>query len=476
LDAVLITGSPESRDATLTPQLTGLDKQLVSWISLLDELHDTHATSLARLGYGLDFWSKEEVDAKTRKMRPSPNLTLPGLTFQQRSWDFMPPDVVRPHASTSVHDIAVLARRLGMTWKQFSPADGILRAEGNRFMITSTNVRSIGLLLHFAFIGNRSGLMPWTEDWIRITNGSMIPTSAADCMGFGILPSCKELGLPTFNIETEEEVFTTLNKIDNTGDSASRLRRILESNPKATLGFSDLISMAAPMIRCKDSTVIRVPIPTEFSAGLTYEKEGFVVFYHCLQAYIKTNGGLEGLSPQIKWVLETYQSLKTKYSEWEDDILAGQRPNDRGKAFLADMHACWDATTAYFVNLQRIHHTYPKRFCYYDLMCSHVRHAVRFYEDATTLMKNGRGREHFGLRKPWLAEEMHLYFDYLPDIIKDMNEKGFNDEELGDQELVTEAWLTMVFRAFCWHWCHYLVPGYRVPSEYHGSQMPVYIG
>src|SRR6202044_573895 len=109
-----------------------------------------------------------------------------------------------------------------------------------------------------------------------------------------------------------------------------------------------------------------------------------VIFYHRLQAYIKTNGGLEGLSPQIKWVLENYQSLKTKYPEWEDDNLAGQLTNDRGKPFLADVPACWDNTTSYFVDLQRIYHTFPRRFRYYDLMCSHVRHAVRFYEDATT--------------------------------------------------------------------------------------------
>jgi hypothetical protein len=283
--------------------------------------------------------------------------------------------------------------------------------------------------------------------------------------------------LPIFNIETEEEVFTTLNRIDNTGESASRLRRVLESNPKATLGFSDLIPMAASMIRCKQSTVIRVPMPTEFGGGLTYEKEGFVVFYHCLQAYIGSKGGIERVSPQIKWIQNAYQSLKAKYPEWENDILASQRTNDRSRAFLEELHAYWEDTTAYFVNLQRTHKTYPTAFLYYDLMCSHICHAVRFYEDATLRIRMGQGREHFGLRTPWLAEGMHLYFDYLPNIIEDMNEKGFNDEDLGDRgSTITEAWLTMVFRAFCWHRCHYLVPGNRVHSEYYGSQMPVYIG
>ena len=44
-------------------------------------------------------------------------------------------------------DIAILARRLGMVWKQFEPIDGNLRAEGKRHTITSTTVRSIGTVL-----------------------------------------------------------------------------------------------------------------------------------------------------------------------------------------------------------------------------------------------------------------------------------------------------------------------------------------
>jgi hypothetical protein len=101
-------------------------------------------------------------------------------------------------------------------------------------------------------------------------------------------------------------------------------------------------------------------MPTEFGGGLTYEKEGFVVVYHCLQAYIGSKGGIERVSPQIKWIQNAYQSLKAKYPEWENDILASQRTNDRSRAFLEELHAYWEDTTAYFVNLQRTHKTYPK--------------------------------------------------------------------------------------------------------------------
>jgi hypothetical protein len=68
--------------------------------------------------------------------------------------------------------------------------------------------------------------------------------------------------------------------------------------------------MAAPMIRRKYSTVIRVPMPTEFAAGLTSQQEGFVIFYHRLQAYIKTNGGIEGVSPKSNGSLKHTNLLK----------------------------------------------------------------------------------------------------------------------------------------------------------------------
>ena len=70
-----------------------------------------------------------------------------------------------------------------------------------------------------------------------------------------------------------------------------------------------------------------------------------------------------------------------------------------------------------------------------------------------------------------------MYFDYLPSIAADMARKGA-PEHLGE-----EAWIVMMFRAFCWWRCHYMNPResmiqdpLRIPSRYWDSKLPIYIG
>ena len=63
------------------------------------------------------------------------------------SCDFMSPDIVRPFVWTTVSDIAIITRRLGMSWEVFNPVEGVMRAEGHGYGIFSTFARSIGLVL-----------------------------------------------------------------------------------------------------------------------------------------------------------------------------------------------------------------------------------------------------------------------------------------------------------------------------------------
>lgn len=102
-----ITGSFDSCDKTMvhsTP-VHGTPDEMVCWIPLMQSLH-RHELELERLGC----YTAND---------PFVRWAGPAVRFRERSWDFMPPDVVRPHAITNISDIAVLARRLGMTWRDF---------------------------------------------------------------------------------------------------------------------------------------------------------------------------------------------------------------------------------------------------------------------------------------------------------------------------------------------------------------------
>lgn len=83
------------------------------------------------------------------------DATLP-LTYRvTRSWDFMPPEVVRPFASTTVSDIAIIALRMGMSWKTFKPEEGAMEAEGNGQAMSSTLVRALGIMLRYTYTSQK---------------------------------------------------------------------------------------------------------------------------------------------------------------------------------------------------------------------------------------------------------------------------------------------------------------------------------
>lgn len=73
-------------------------------------------------------------------------MRCPKATLVSRSWDFVPSDVIRPLAITTIGTAAIAARRLGMAWKQFDPIAGAFTAEGNHQVIVATVIRGLGLV------------------------------------------------------------------------------------------------------------------------------------------------------------------------------------------------------------------------------------------------------------------------------------------------------------------------------------------
>lgn len=106
-DIEWITGSLESQEKTLmvSPSVDIMTDETVSWLLLLRDLHRQE-------------WELQRHGCYNGRQ---PGLRLAGsaLRFRERSWDSVSPETVRPCAITSISDVAVLARRLGMTWTDF---------------------------------------------------------------------------------------------------------------------------------------------------------------------------------------------------------------------------------------------------------------------------------------------------------------------------------------------------------------------
>ena len=273
----------------------------VCWLSLLGSLHRNEAESKR---YGC--YSQQQT---THCLLVSPAVRLREMTS-----NIIPPDTAQVSAVTTVGEIAIIARRLGMSWEDFNPELGIMKAKGNGHGLFSTLARSTGIVLQYIHLegGASSNVQSILPDIEPSSKAELyIPSREADMMGFGILPGCERLGVPNFKVGTNDEVYATMNFLDSTRHASTKLRdlnRLLVGKWDAhcMYGFSDIIALAAPMIRRRHSTIVRVPPPAEYCSSLLSRKECFVVFRRRLEEYLGTQPD-DMFSEQATWILEEYE-------------------------------------------------------------------------------------------------------------------------------------------------------------------------
>ena len=482
---IYITGGEESRRETycfggsktptslVTARYDGSSEtadDLVGWLSLLNLLHVLQDSFFKETSFG-----HLQRTRSSRRPVMAGNMTCPAITFRTRSWDFMPPDIVRPFATINVGDVIALAHRLGMRWKEVRPDDGVLRAEGNGQSITSTTVRGFGLLLQYTF--DRIIV----EDMERISNRAStltIPSREADMFGFQIIPGCKVLDLPDFVFDASAGFSPIREALIQLGVKQEDRRKYAAWNERSggLSGFSDLVGMVAPFLPLPGSSVVQIFAPiTQFAVSPTNWWEGFVTYHarllQCMDE--QTKAGDE--SKQIKWVLDRFEYMRRTYPwnqcpSWEDEIGNKNVKNGRSLVYLDDLRSIWSATTDYFKMLQS-----QKSLRYIDLVAAHITHALETPELADTNIKDRTNKRYqLGVfRAEGMAESMHLYVDRIPKVVSFMKEKGF-----GDAEIVKEAWWTLILRAMCWHrsiaWVE-IPKNNLVSPSFQGSRIPVYI-
>ena len=474
LTTPIISGSSNSRIHTINALQDAEAKcsDFASSLPLLGSLHQKGQELRTYVCYG--------QPSVPNGQHAQSQLDGPALQPLEFSLGFIPLENVRPFVMTTVFAIAIIARRLGMSWESFNPEAGSMKAQGNGQAIVSIPARPTGRVLQYTSLKNGVTTTGKSviKDFKKFSDSELyVSTREADMMGFGLLPGCDDLNIPSFQVGTNEDVYATMDFLDTTRKASAKLRdvnRLLVGkwDEHCMYGFSDIIALAAPMIHRKHCAIIRVPAPAEYSWSLLSQKECFVVFYNRLKHHLCTISKAASLE-QAGWVLEKYQYLKMQYNnKWENGAENSNQVSRHDLIFLGDVHRCWISATKYLVQIQEKHGLH-----YLDLMASHISNAVNYWGDAWQRLREGRARENYGLRA-LEAEGAHLYFDYLPLIVKDMRAKGFE----GPERIVHEAWFTLMFRAFCWWRCHDLnlgadqgLKGSPLPSRYWDCKLPVYI-
>ena len=484
----MLTGNDNSRAETHCSSMRGattdISTELVSWIPLLNTLHDESLPRSAGI--------KLERDHST-----------PGIRLVERSWDLMPPEVVRPFATSTLHDIAVLACRMGVKWKDFKPTDGIMEGEGLDNVFSATKVRGLGTVLSYSRLLSDEKItiqhdadekhgetatnlrrmslsaMQRDEEANHIAVSARSSTShehkpslvsryiwshRADRFWFGIIPGNSDLGLLDYRVGSAEDIHATLWQLDSEGKAVKSLKQMQSYQPGYLHGFADIIPLASAWLRQPGTTENWYPRPTNGTLGLTWYHAAFHAFRHRLEHLIDDRATRN--PGQLDWVRTQYTELNGRFGKEWDGISSDLDARD--VEYYDALQTIYDATTKYFLDIK-------EHLAYTDLLVAHIREAPRSLQDAEYAIRNGKAEEpSYSDAKRWRAEAMVFYFKYIPDYKDYM--KYSAKLYCGDGELVEDAWVTMIFRAFLWMRAH--IPKEDVsilPSRYYKSRLPVYI-
>lgn len=439
----------------------------VGWITLLEQLeHLQHVT-----------WEElSAVDPRTSSETPITMVLSPAMVLREWSWDFMPPGVLRPLATTTIGTLVVLAHRMGMAWRDLQPSRGYIRAEGNGHTINSTTIRGFGILIQYTF-----------DDSYQPPHAARpharIHTEAADKLACGIIPGCQAFDLPDIHIVNNtggSHPSKTLNasglamvrgSLELIGVSEEVIEIITSPDGYFQL-MCDLRSMFCPFLPLRGSsiTIVSNALCTDVESFATHWAR--VVFRRRLEQYI-SNGHQSAHLKGLLGHLVTYAEKWPQFFYESHHFQMGQQsrcPTD----LIEYAHDVFDETTTYFLNIQKHYGTEYK-----DFVLAHLHLGVAAWKRSKENIENGVCRDDSSLpagsRGSDLVEMFHCYADpeqlYLVAIL--LEQKGIRDRDLN-----VEAWWTLIVRAIFQSCTLRFLPYTEFPpvaSAFHGSRAPVYI-
>jgi uncharacterized protein YsxB (DUF464 family) len=154
------------------------DDERASWVTFLSALQTAEEDSRK--------WDKKarmECPPRNGIHIPMPDYAIAvGLQSKTRSWDFIPSSITKPYATTAICHLVEMMAMLGIYWKVFDQISWNLRAEGNGYILTSTSVHGLGVMVVFAVTGKAE----------KNTDKRVIPCSAVKELAFGTVPNIFE--------------------------------------------------------------------------------------------------------------------------------------------------------------------------------------------------------------------------------------------------------------------------------------------
>ncbi|KIW19212.1 hypothetical protein PV08_03506 [Exophiala spinifera] len=413
-----------------------IDNDLVSWVRLLDKLQAVEF-QLGQISSGF---------------KP---ILRPAIQVSYRSWDFVPPDVMKPYAVSTLGDIAILVQRLGMSWKDFNPGEGVLRAEGNHSQVTSTMVRSLGILLSFSTEN-------YHIDYHESRKNIFVPSWKASMLGFGLMPRddafdiSGDFGrhpLQAFPVGQAATFDYHLRLYCGMGGSRSATSK--DWSPRDFSVASEFIALVSPVLRIRRTRMTRLLRPAPNIGKDVYSSQSCMAFF---RKKLYGSGLQSGNFRHLEAICKRCDEI-VEHPKWDVEWNApgGLDYNGADLGLLDCIHdACdWASYELREANVE------DRPF---DLLLqSHI--------FALFVLKEEELDSHWSTDPIFLME---FYFEKaLPNVVRRLVALtvGYT------REVITGLWLLLVFRGLCWYNLHHFKFKFApVDEQYFGSNQQIYIG
>ncbi|KAG9232073.1 hypothetical protein BJ875DRAFT_96297 [Amylocarpus encephaloides] len=428
------------------------DDERASWVTLLQSLQTAEEDSRK--------WDKE-----TRNTRPPRNnIRIPdpgyqiavGLQSKTRSWDFIPSSITKPYATTAICHLVEMMAMLGVHWKVFDQIMWNLRAEGNGYILTSTSVHGLGVMVVFAVTGKSN-----------FTSRRVIPCSEVKELAFGTVPNIFDdksylLKYPeaqSLNLEfgTAEVVDTTLESLGCTQRTLSRWAK--DHKHIFSVSF-EIIGMLGKAFRIRGSNFRMLPNPTtDFWTKMNLQKASWritrlmEVFHEKLKELINSEGF--AYDHALVKILSKWKDISTLVASKDEDSL----PLD-----VCEMiHDALDLRTEYL-------HSVPQQEIL-SVIVAHLTKVMSVLEDQGSPLNN------IVLANKEESLLSYYFYHVRPAVIGNLDSAG-KPLSREHKELRNTIWISLIFRMLCWLLIHdFDKSDVRVvPTDMKGSRMPIYIG
>ena len=189
-----------------------------------------------------------------------------------------------------------------MTLREMNLTQGIIRAEGQGYSLSSSQVRGLGILAYFT---RDRAVVSEKRDPSRM----WAPSPTADSFAFGICPCDKGLDIPDLDISTDAKIFELLRQWDHTEGKRHVQQHRKEADKRglfgrALYGFTFVFGTVTPFLPASGIPIFRSPYP---QPELWYQRstpEEWHTFKNRLGDFLKNEGNNGASYKQLHWIME----------------------------------------------------------------------------------------------------------------------------------------------------------------------------